>query len=53
MNWTLGRLAGALVVGSLLVIMCAGYVGSQALLGAAVVTGAIGFVLLVANILRK
>jgi hypothetical protein len=52
-RWTLGRVAAALIFGSLLVIMVAGYVGSQALLGAATITGALGFVALMINILRR
>lgn len=53
MRWPLGRVAATLVVGALLAVMCAGYAGSRALLGAATVVGAVGFVLLVINVLRR
>jgi hypothetical protein len=51
-SWTLGRVAFALLCLAALLIMCAGYVGLDALVGAAVIVGAIGFVLLVVRTLR-
>lgn len=53
MRWALGRIAMSSIVGALLLIMCAGYVGSQALLGAAVILLALGFVLLIGTVLKR
>lgn len=52
-GWTLGRLAVTLLFGGLVAVMCAGYAGSEALLGAALVAASLGFVLLVVRVLRK
>lgn len=52
MRWTLGRVALSCVLLALVAVMCAGYVGGEALLGMAVLLGGIGFVLLVVRSLR-
>lgn len=52
MSWTLGRVAFALICLAAVLIMCAGYVGLDALIGAAVLVGVIGFALLVVRTLR-
>lgn len=52
MRWTLGRVALSCVLLALVAIMCAGYIGADALVGMAVILGGIGFVLLVVRALR-
>lgn len=52
-GWTLARIATVLLFGGLVAIMCAGYAGSEALLGAALLVASLGFVLLVVRVLRK
>lgn len=53
MRWTLGRVAFALLCGALVLIMCAGYAGVDALVGAALVAGVLGLVLTVIRVLRR
>lgn len=52
-GWTLGRIAASFSALGFVVIMCAGYTGSEALLGLAVTLAAVGFVLLVARVLQR
>ncbi len=53
MRWTLGSLALSMLMISLVLIMCAGYVGLDALLGAAVLTGVLGFTALIIKVMRR
>lgn len=53
MSWTLGKLAASTLILGLLLLMCAGYVGAEGLLGTAVILVGLGFALLIIRVFTK